>query len=283
MLKRISTLNSSKGLLLSRRSSFTARRQTSFSPNSTSSSSSTPPLGLGLRHTNPPDSHSHFSPDPPNPLPNSEEEHELSDQEWELRTGRNIDILQSTLPEFFVTGLMSSWDSQTGEALPHRSMPHIPTLPQALKFTLDPKGKGKEPEHEPIYSPKIRLSYSPPAPLPHPLPQTLQLEGTFISSLCLAHLLLTIIFPARQTILCLRRFCATFAQHPLLGPQSDTYQSRCFRTQIQQPPSSFLRNLRAGPYSISQRSAYTFLFPSPSPKKRFHRPPPHRHLPRYWC
>ncbi|KAE9402207.1 hypothetical protein BT96DRAFT_991376 [Gymnopus androsaceus JB14] len=173
----------------------------SLNPSSTSSSSSTAPRGLGLRHTNPPDSHSHSFPSPPSlnssqpnsdhdPNPNSDSDPNsdswLSDAEWDLRTGRTIDILQSSLPEFFVNGLMASWDSQTGEVFPARasdsmSMSMIPHIHIPIPIpSLDHKSKGKQRDdrtREPIYSPKIRLSYTPPAPLPHPLPQMLQLEG----------------------------------------------------------------------------------------------------------
>jgi len=88
--------------------------------------------------------------------PSSSEE--LSDREWHIRTGRAIYILQKTLPDFFDTGLVSSID---------------PTKTPAL---ID-SGELHTPEVESIYSPKVRLTYTPPVPLPSPFPRTLGLEG----------------------------------------------------------------------------------------------------------
>ncbi|KAJ3740126.1 hypothetical protein DFH05DRAFT_452163 [Lentinula detonsa] len=158
-----------------------------------------PSLGLGLRHANPPDtppntsrSHSSTPPDPgeDNSKPDLEE---LSDAEWEIR--RTIDILRTSLPTFFHTGLMTSWDLETGEAYPSPSIPslphlpnlHFPHLPLPLHLSPDPRnketesrtnGKGKERgDRESIYSSRIRLTYTPPSPLPHPFPEKLTLEG----------------------------------------------------------------------------------------------------------
>ncbi|KAF7321951.1 hypothetical protein MKEN_00717600 [Mycena kentingensis (nom. inval.)] len=98
---------------------------------------------LGLRSTRPPDT----PPDPNAPQ-------EITDAEWELRTGRAIFVLQRTLPEFFHAGLVTSIDTVTGGLRP-----------------LDAS------DTDSIYSPNVRLSYTPPAPLPSPLPQTLHIEG----------------------------------------------------------------------------------------------------------
>ncbi|KAH9916766.1 uncharacterized protein BXZ73DRAFT_53607 [Epithele typhae] len=86
-------------------------------------------------------------PDPPQGS-SSNREGELSDQEWEIRTGRAIYILQQTLPDFFTTGLISSLDETT------------------------PDGKDTS-----IYSPSVRLEYTPPTPFPPPFPHTLHVEG----------------------------------------------------------------------------------------------------------
>ncbi|KAI0746402.1 hypothetical protein C8Q80DRAFT_1271302 [Daedaleopsis nitida] len=78
---------------------------------------------------------------------------ELSDQEWEIRTGRAIYVLQQTLPTFFTTGLISSVD------------------------TSGSNSRVKEDNEISIYSPNIRLEYRPPTPFPPPFPRTLHVEG----------------------------------------------------------------------------------------------------------
>ncbi|KAI0759403.1 hypothetical protein BD413DRAFT_651330 [Trametes elegans] len=93
---------------------------------------------------------------------------ELSDQEWEIRTGRAIYILQQTLPTFFSTGLISSLDTSVANS-------------------------GSEPvDDTSIYSPNIRLVYRPPTPFPPPFPRTLHIEGLSLyltSSVILRHTL----------------------------------------------------------------------------------------------
>ncbi|KAI0079157.1 hypothetical protein K474DRAFT_1582671, partial [Panus rudis PR-1116 ss-1] len=84
---------------------------------------------------------------------------EISDQEWEIRTGTAIYILQSTLPDFFKTGLISSLDT-----------PVLPRKDSAPVSEVEYKS-------ESIYSPRIRLEYTPPVPLPAPFPRTLSIEG----------------------------------------------------------------------------------------------------------
>ncbi|KAH9896554.1 hypothetical protein C8Q73DRAFT_686029 [Cubamyces lactineus] len=94
---------------------------------------------------------------------------ELSDQEWEIRTGRAIYILQQTLPTFFSTGLISSIDTSSSPA----------------------KGNSTDDDTS-IYSPNIRLVYRPPTPFPPPFPRTLQIEGLplyLTSSVILRHTL----------------------------------------------------------------------------------------------
>ncbi|KAJ7071985.1 hypothetical protein C8F01DRAFT_973616 [Mycena amicta] len=105
---------------------------------------------LGLRSHRPPDT----QPDPKAPP-------EISDREWELRTGRAIYVLQQTLPGFFNTGLVTSIDSVTGSLRPI----HGTTTASSSAHDVDS-----------IYSPKVRLSYTPPAALPPPFPKTLHIE-----------------------------------------------------------------------------------------------------------
>jgi hypothetical protein len=139
---------------------------------------------LGLRRSSPPD-----SPSPPEPNAQAE----LSDEEWEIRTGakssclitnkkcltqasgRAIRILSQTLPNFFSTGLCTSVDKRTSMAMPPSPGSSIP-IPGMLGH--DAKSLGEDPESEPLYSSKVRLSYRPPARLPSPFPETLHVEGT---------------------------------------------------------------------------------------------------------
>ena len=73
-----------------------------------------------------------------------------------LFAGRAIYILQQTLPDFFSTGLVSSLETPV----------------------LDPaRDAPRDDDAESIYSPRIRLMYTPVAPLPAPFPRTLQIEG----------------------------------------------------------------------------------------------------------
>ena len=136
---------------------------------------------LGLRSQRPPDS----LPDP------RKDSTDVSDQEWEIRTGkrvllirrltwthnpfdyigRAIFVIQETLPNFFTSGLITSIDETTGSPHPSPS-------------TSNPSGNTNFLEHyvvenidECIYSPNIRLSYTPPVALPAPFPKTLHVEG----------------------------------------------------------------------------------------------------------
>ncbi|KAG2138431.1 uncharacterized protein EDB93DRAFT_724521 [Suillus bovinus] len=83
---------------------------------------------------------------------------DISDREWQIRTGRAIYILQQTLPDFFDVGLVSSIDPIKTPAL------------------VDSK-ESDSLEVENIYSPKVKLTYTPPVALPSPFPRTLGLEG----------------------------------------------------------------------------------------------------------
>ncbi|KAL1745892.1 hypothetical protein HDZ31DRAFT_35361 [Schizophyllum fasciatum] len=108
--------------------------------------------------------------DPAPPPPKRAEE--VSDQEWELRTGRGIYVLQETLPDFFRAGLVTSIDKESGE--PRRSSPlHIPIAHAApLDFLRHDE------DVESIYSSNVRLSYSPKAEhVSALLPKSLTIEG----------------------------------------------------------------------------------------------------------
>ncbi|KAJ7198819.1 hypothetical protein GGX14DRAFT_468959, partial [Mycena pura] len=116
---------------------------------------------LGLRSHRPPDTR----PDPKTPFG-------ISDQEWEIRTGRAIYVLQQTLPEFFSTGLVNSVDRFTGSA-------HEPSASYIPVASVNPFDYHVPPDEdvESIYSPNVRLSYTPPVALPPPFPKTLHIEG----------------------------------------------------------------------------------------------------------
>ncbi|KAF5340385.1 hypothetical protein D9611_007760 [Ephemerocybe angulata] len=178
---------------------------------------------LGLRTSKPPDTFSNhsdyrnarhtstqnfsFTPRDSNSTRPLTECEEVSDQEWELRTGRAIFVLQETLPTFFQTGLTTSIDTLTGKPkqpnYSQHSHFHIPIIDNAAAASLEflssgattsssvPKGKNgngngksKHPQtaeddadEENIYSPNIRLQYTPPVALPAPFPKTFKLEG----------------------------------------------------------------------------------------------------------
>ncbi|OSD07683.1 hypothetical protein PYCCODRAFT_1429912 [Trametes coccinea BRFM310] len=136
-----------------------------------------PALLSAFASTFPPDPHLlklSITPQPGGKGPKPEQQHELSDQEWEIRTGRAIYVLQQTLPSFFSTGLVSSVDTS-----PAISRPSV-----ALTSPDD--------DDTSIYSPNIRLVYRPPTPFPPPFPRTLHVEGLSLylaSSAILRHTL----------------------------------------------------------------------------------------------
>ncbi|KAF8443683.1 hypothetical protein L210DRAFT_3089659 [Boletus edulis BED1] len=104
----------------------------------------------------------HDEPSPPEQIP---------DLEWEIRTGRAIYILERTLPDFFQVGLVSHID---------------PTRPDIVDVAVS---------DESIYSPVIRLTYTPPVALPPPFPRTLSLEGLALymaSSVFIRHTMKTL-------------------------------------------------------------------------------------------
>ncbi|TRM57398.1 hypothetical protein BD626DRAFT_412211 [Schizophyllum amplum] len=116
------------------------------------------------------------APPPDHPPPTGqlppEKPDEVSDQEWELRTGRGIYVLQQTLPDFFHSGLVTSIDKETGD--PRRSSPlHIPIAHASpLDFLRHDE------DVESIYSPNVRLTYTPKLEhVPALLPKSLTVEG----------------------------------------------------------------------------------------------------------
>lgn len=114
------------------------------------------PSQLGVRSNLPPDTP---------PQPNKRDTH-LSDQEWEVRTGRAIFVLQRTLPDFFESGIVTSVEKSSGAP---------PSFPENAN-PLNPWAYNDK-HREEIYSPKILMSYTPPVQLPAPFPKTLQIEG----------------------------------------------------------------------------------------------------------
>ncbi|KIM72986.1 hypothetical protein PILCRDRAFT_735030 [Piloderma croceum F 1598] len=126
-----------------------------------------------------------FTP-PPQKDKGKKKSSEITDREWEIRTGRAIYIIQQTLPDFFSLGLVSSSiDNGKGKrkATPASSTTSgqggVPEGATAEHPELEPEPE-PEPEPESIYSPKIRLVYTPPARLPSPFPATLHVEGALL-------------------------------------------------------------------------------------------------------
>lgn len=88
-------------------------------------------------------------------------------------SGRAIDIITQTLPDFFSTGLITNIDKATGEHRPASIIPVANGKPLDLKAFSG--SVNEDADH--IYSPKIRLSYTPPGILPAPFPKTFKAEG----------------------------------------------------------------------------------------------------------
>ncbi|PPQ69341.1 hypothetical protein CVT24_001636 [Panaeolus cyanescens] len=119
---------------------------------------------LGVRSNVPPDS----VPDPDKGVPP-----EIPDHEWELRTGRGIYVLQETLPDFFHSGLITSINKTTGA---FRAASTTDILPTANSNFLE-HHYIIEDDDEAVYSPNVRLTYTPPVALPAPFPKTFHVEG----------------------------------------------------------------------------------------------------------
>ncbi|KAF9473286.1 hypothetical protein BDN70DRAFT_397809 [Pholiota conissans] len=113
-----------------------------------------------------------LSQEPQNIPPEPENDHsspEISDHEWELRTGRAIFVLQETLPEFFDKGLITSINKTTG-------VPRAPIILPSTNINFL-ESYTLQDDEDAIYSPNIRLSYTPPLELPAPFPKTFHIEG----------------------------------------------------------------------------------------------------------
>ncbi|KAI0635438.1 hypothetical protein C8Q77DRAFT_706374 [Trametes polyzona] len=160
-------------------------------------------------------------PQPGTPNTGNDRSNELSDQEWEIRTGRGIYILQQTLPTFFSTGLISSLDTSRS-------------------------GSGtKTDDDTSIYSPNIRLVYHPPTPFPPPFPRTLQIEGLSLylaSSVILRHTLNALYTDLRVELQRVRVY----------GPRSSSTSG----LSADSPPSDGSRPLTSKTRSIREKSLF---------------------------
>jgi hypothetical protein len=137
--------------------------------------------------------------------------------------GRAIIILRDTLPTFFSTGLVTSSEGQNS--------------------TLDTIGAFSQTE-ESIYSPRIRLTYTPPTPLPSPLPHTLHVEGHLFMFLIKS---MSLIPHARKIGLPLYMASSVFIRYTLSALYSDlavslytlkVYDNRHPKTAPPPPPQS---------------------------------------------
>lgn len=117
-----------------------------------------------------------------------------------LFAGRAIYILQQTLPDYFSKGLVSSLEIPlvNQDSLPatngswlKNALGLSDTADSARETKTHEKAKAKEEDDTgSIYSPRVRLTYTPPIPLPAPFPKTLHVEGLHLytaSSVFLRH------------------------------------------------------------------------------------------------
>lgn len=94
-------------------------------------------------------------------------------------------MLQETLPDFFKIGLVTKVDKSTGAPVIVKSSSVLPLSlgpsanPMDFLHSHSHEGDGQagESDVEPIYSPRVKLEYTPPAALPAPFPRTLHIEG----------------------------------------------------------------------------------------------------------
>ncbi|KAI0290935.1 hypothetical protein B0F90DRAFT_1671744 [Multifurca ochricompacta] len=97
----------------------------------------------------------------------------ISDHEWNLRTGRIIDVLVTTLPNFFANGLTSYIIIPTSP---------LPLAPLSEANSSGDRGDSVD-QKVPLYSPSIRLEYAPPTALPAPLPRNFHVEAYYEAGL----------------------------------------------------------------------------------------------------
>ncbi|CEL59917.1 hypothetical protein RSOLAG1IB_09201 [Rhizoctonia solani AG-1 IB] len=91
------------------------------------------------------------------PKPSNDNEGAISDAEWEIRVGRAISILTSTLPDFFKLGLVTRFDASASSS------------PFAFVEAV-------QPSPDLIYARHIRFRYAPPGD-EGVMPKVLQIEG----------------------------------------------------------------------------------------------------------
>lgn len=99
-----------------------------------------------------------------------------------MHKGRAIYILQQTLPDFFSLGLVSSATDKgnnSGHSKRKASGSSLGTFSPSQDAVINYAEENDEPES--IYSPKIRLMYTPPVRLLSPFPATLHIEGMHFS------------------------------------------------------------------------------------------------------
>lgn len=136
--------------------------------------------------------------------------------------GRAIFILRQTLPDFFNVGLVSS---STQDSTPSPS----------TSSSVEINNRKHTDEPESIYSPKIRLIYTPPVKLPSPFPTTLQVEGTFLRT---SFPITPILMPPPQEYLCTwLRPCSSATLSTLFIPTctSSSVASPCNKTRARAP------------------------------------------------
>ncbi|KAH9042431.1 hypothetical protein EDB85DRAFT_1885726 [Lactarius pseudohatsudake] len=93
----------------------------------------------------------------------------ISDHEWVLRTGRIVDTLLATLPNFFINGL-------TSQIIDPPSLLPLASL-TGMNVNADRIDCTNQDQEIPIYSPSICLEYAHPTALLAPLPQNFHVKG----------------------------------------------------------------------------------------------------------
>jgi hypothetical protein len=99
-----------------------------------------------------------------------------------------------------------------------------------MKFTAEPTPSIDELESNSIYSPRVRLAYTPPVALPAPFPQTLRIEG--VSS----DIVISWNDPQIKTGMPLYMASSVFVRHTLNALYSDL-QVELRRVDVQRPSS----------------------------------------------